>query len=67
MKVKRRAVVVRLGSAPATGAAGDALVVGLREWASIEREWSWEFAARARRTTAGAAVVPNQLINVVTK
>ena len=48
------------GSAPAPGAASDALVAGIcgMETAQYKFIAPEMFAARARRTTAGAAVLP---------
>jgi len=49
-----------MGSAPAPGAAGRALAVGF--WREMDAPVSVcaAFGARARRTTAGAAVLPRK-------
>jgi hypothetical protein len=49
-----------MGSAPAPGAADDALVVGfgIGTSAPISSSFREQFGARARRTTAEAAVLP---------
>ena len=52
------------GAHPPSGAANDTLVVGLTAWATqcpVYLPWD-EFGARARRTAAGAAALPIQVV-----
>jgi hypothetical protein len=52
---------LKMGSAPASGAADDAIVVGIAQLAISNPTIvsAPMFGARARRTAAGAAAVPN--------